>query len=83
MSRPASAARTGTGSSTATNASRDSQFTALTPDELDALIGHVRGSDYPESMESWAALGREAGFAKTELVFTGSPDLLRTFCFSG
>ena len=60
-----------------------SQFTALTPDEMDALIAHVRGSDYPENMESWARLGREAGFAKTELVFTGSPDLLRTFCFNG
>lgn len=58
-------------------------WTAFTPDELDALITHVRTADYPESMDQWQALGRDAGFARTELVFTGAPDLLRTFCFSG
>jgi hypothetical protein len=58
-------------------------FTALTEVELDALIDHVRASDYPESMDAWARLGREADFAQTEHVFTGAPDLLRMFRFSG
>lgn len=60
-----------------------SRFAALSAEELDALVAHVRGSDYPETMDSWERLGREAGFAKTEHVFTGAPDLLRMFCFRG
>ena len=59
-----------------------SQFTALTSEELDAVIAHVRSSDYPETAASWEKLGRDAGFANAETVFTGSRNFTRTFCFS-
>ena len=59
-----------------------SQFTALTSEELDAIITHVRAADYPETVASWEKLGRDAGFANTENVFTGARNLMRMFCFS-
>ncbi len=58
------------------------EFTALTGDELNLLMDHVRSSDYPETAASWRALGREAGFAKSETVFTGRRKLMRMFRFS-
>ncbi len=59
------------------------RWTPLTGDEFVALMDHVRSSDYPESMSSWKVLGRQAGFAKCEMLFAGSHDLFRLFCFSG
>ena len=59
-----------------------SQFTAFAANELDALIDHVRSSDYPETMASWKTLGRDAGFAKTEHLFTCARNLMRMFCFT-
>ena len=82
MSRPASAARTGRDSSTATNASREASSPRWRPTSSTPSSATSAGRT-TRRLESWATLGCEAGFAKTELVFTGSPDLLRTFCFSG
>lgn len=58
-------------------------FKALTPAELDVLCEHVRGSDFPESMASWRAIGEASGFARTELLFTDPHDLFRVLCFCG
>lgn len=60
-----------------------SRFTAFTPDELEAVVGHVRSSDIPESMDSWCALGTEAGFGRMEHLFTSDADLWRVLAFSG
>lgn len=58
-------------------------FTALSSSELDALYEHIRGFDYPESMDSWRAIGAASGFARTELLFTNPYDFFRVLCFSG
>lgn len=42
------------------NASR--AFTALTPAELEALLEHVRGNDYPETLSAYRRIGKSAGF---------------------
>jgi len=58
-------------------------FTAFTPEEFAALIKHVRDDDYPETMASWHELGRDAGFADTELIYTDDAELFRIIGFSG
>jgi ubiquinone/menaquinone biosynthesis C-methylase UbiE len=59
------------------------QWTGFDSDEMAALMQHVRSSDYPETTASWNALGRNAGFAKTDLLFINGPDLFRIFRFAG
>lgn len=58
-------------------------FDIFTPDELEAVIEHVRTCDLPESMKSWQGLCSEAGFARMELLFTARLDLWRVLAFSG
>lgn len=60
-----------------------SVFEAFSPDELEAVIEHVRTSDLPETMDSWQGLCRDAGFARMELLFTAKLDLWRVLAFSG
>lgn len=59
---------------------RDS-WTALTPAEWQALMTHVRSCDLPETVSSWLALGRDAGFSATEELFKAPSDLFRMFCY--
>ena len=59
------------------------RFDSYDEAELAALMTHVRSSDFPENMDSWRELGHDAGFAQTEHLYSGDPDLLRMFCFSG
>ena len=39
-------------------------FETLSPRELDTLVAHVRESDFPETVDAYARLAEEAGFAK-------------------
>jgi cyclopropane fatty-acyl-phospholipid synthase-like methyltransferase len=41
-------------------------WNALTPQEWDAVMTHVRSADFPETSSQWNALGQEAGSAKCE-----------------
>jgi SAM-dependent methyltransferase len=59
---------------------RDS-WTALTPAEGQALMTHVRTCDLPETVSSWVALGRDAGFSAADELFKAPSDLFRMFCY--
>ncbi|MDD5198534.1 MAG: class I SAM-dependent methyltransferase [Terrimicrobiaceae bacterium] len=50
-------------------------WTALAPDELEKARDHVFGNDYPESVDAYAGLFSEAGFARPRVLFT-DPDAL-------
>ena len=53
------------------------------PEDWDAMWQHVSGADFPETDADWHRLGRDAGFARTRLLFTTPTDLFRLYCFSG
>ena len=55
-------------------------WTALRPEEWDAVMTHVRAADFPETSSRWYALGREAGFSEVREVFAGPDDLHRMYC---
>jgi SAM-dependent methyltransferase len=55
-------------------------WTALTPEEWDAVMTHVRAADFPETSSRWHALGREAGFSEVREVFVAPDDLHRMYC---
>ena len=57
------------------------QWTALTPEDRDAVFAHVRTADIPETASTWATLGREAGFSTTEELFRDPANLFRIFRF--
>jgi SAM-dependent methyltransferase len=58
-------------------------YATLTVDELDTLVEHVRTCDFQEPMPTWRAIAEEAGFARTELVFTDPDNFFRLICFTG
>ncbi|WP_114947847.1 class I SAM-dependent methyltransferase [Microvirga calopogonii] len=47
--------------------------------EWDAMITHVRASDYPEPVAGWRALGLNAGFRTAETVFVAPTELARVY----
>jgi SAM-dependent methyltransferase len=51
------------------------KWTALSAEDMAAVKGHVFGNDYPESIGTYDALGRTAGFAPVAVRFT-CPDEL-------
>jgi hypothetical protein len=55
-------------------------WAALTPEEWDAVMTHVRAADFPETSARWHALGREAGFTEVREVFVAPDDLHRMYC---
>jgi ubiquinone/menaquinone biosynthesis C-methylase UbiE len=55
---------------------------ALTPQEWDAVMTHVRSADFPETSSRWHELGREAGFSEVQEVFVAPDDLHRMYCLS-
>jgi len=59
------------------------KWAAFDSAEIVEIMQHVRSADYPESSASWNVLGRNAGFAKTDLLFANSPDLFRIYRFDG
>jgi hypothetical protein len=52
-------------------------WNALTPQEWDAVMTHVRSADFPETSSRWHSLGREAGFSEVREVFVAPDDLHR------
>jgi SAM-dependent methyltransferase len=57
-------------------------WTALTPEEWDAVMTHVRAADFLETSSRWHALGREAGFSEVQEVFIAPDDLHRMYCLT-
>jgi SAM-dependent methyltransferase len=56
-------------------------WTALTPQEYEAMAAHVRANDFPETSSRWHSLGREAGFRRVRELFVAPTDLYRMYCF--
>ena len=56
-------------------------WSALDPDEWAAIADHVARCDLPETPSGWQLLARDAGFTRTEELFTASTDLYRMFRF--
>lgn len=54
---------------------------ALTPEEYDAMLVHVRACDFPETSSGWQLLGREAGFDHVRELFVAPTDFHRMYCF--
>ncbi len=54
---------------------------ALTPEEYEAMLAHVRACDFPETSSGWQSLGREAGFAQVRELFVAPTDFHRMYCF--
>ncbi len=57
------------------------RWTALSTDEHDTLVQHIRKCDLPETVSGWQALGREAGFREARLLFRPPDDLFAVICF--
>jgi len=56
-------------------------WTALTPEEWDAITDHVHAADFPETTSRWHSLGYEAGFGKVRELFVSPTNLFRMYCF--
>jgi SAM-dependent methyltransferase len=56
-------------------------WTALTPQEYEAMAAHVHANDFPETSSRWHSLGREAGFRRVRELFVAPTDLFRMYCF--
>lgn len=46
-----------------------SEFAAVTEDEFQAMESHMRRADFPESADTWLAIGHQAGFGRAEELF--------------
>jgi SAM-dependent methyltransferase len=57
------------------------RWTALSPQEWDAVVAHNRAEDFPEMASRWLSLGREAGFAEADEVLVAPTDLARMYRF--
>jgi hypothetical protein len=56
-------------------------WTALTPEEWNAITAHVHTADFPETTSRWRSLGREAGFSRVRQLFVAPSNLFRMYCF--
>lgn len=56
-------------------------WTALTEGEMAGVIAHVTGSDYPETVADYRAMGAAAGLGKSEVLFEeeAGPYVVMTF----
>jgi len=52
-------------------------WTALSADEFNEAISHVRTCDLPETVSDWAMLGLKAGFTRIEELYRSPDDLFR------
>lgn len=57
------------------------RWTLLEPEEWDAMVEHIRTSDYPETIAGWHRLGEEAGFGRTRDVYAPPLQLNRVYCY--
>ncbi|MEP7173015.1 MAG: class I SAM-dependent methyltransferase [Aestuariivirga sp.] len=54
-------------------------FAAITEAEFQAMESHMRLADFPESADTWLAMGRQAGFGKAEEIFVMPNRMGRVF----
>jgi SAM-dependent methyltransferase len=58
------------------------RWTAYTEDEWNFVTSHVHTSDFPETDETWRALGRESGFGVVRERYRSPTELLRLYSFA-
>ena len=56
-------------------------WTALTPEEFEAMRAHVHAYDFPETTSRWHSLAHDAGFSRVRELFIAPTDLFRMYCF--
>lgn len=56
-------------------------WTAYSEAEWDYVTAHVHSSDFPETDETWRALGRAAGFARVDELYRSPTALFRLYAF--
>lgn len=54
-------------------------FAAITEAEFQAMESHMRLADFPESADTWLAMGRQAGFDEVEEIFVMPNRMGRVF----
>ena len=54
-------------------------FAAITEEEFQAMESHMRRADFPESADTWLAMGRQAGFGHAEELFVMPNRMGRVF----
>ena len=54
---------------------------AYSADEWTRMANHVHAADFPETISTWRALGRDAGFRSVEDLYTTPTDLFRLWSF--
>lgn len=59
----------------------DAVWKDLTPEERVMLLDHVRDTERPETLGDWLRLGREAGFASADAVYSEPTGLYTLFRF--
>jgi SAM-dependent methyltransferase len=55
---------------------------AYTEDEWTRMANHVHAADFPETLSTWQALGRDAGFHSIEDLYATPTDLFRLWSFA-
>lgn len=61
---------------------QQTQWTAYSLDEWTRMASHVHAADYPETVSTWRALGRDAGFRSSEDIYTTPTDFFRVWSFA-
>ena len=63
-------------------ANADRRYVELQPGEKALLFNHVRARDFPLSLDSWRALGRQAGLPRIDVLLEDRDRLNRLVTFS-
>ncbi|MFH1037572.1 MAG: class I SAM-dependent methyltransferase [PVC group bacterium] len=58
------------------------QWKAVTRREMEEVVKHVSGADFPESLATFETLARENGFGETRFLFHDPNELYSMLCFS-
>ena len=57
------------------------RWTQLEAQEWDAMVEHIRTSDYAETIADWHSLGEEAGFGRIRDIYAPPLQLNRVYCY--
>ena len=57
------------------------EWTALSAEEFEEAMRHVRTCDLPETVTEWGRLGRAAGFTRVAELYKAPSDLFRLFSY--
>jgi hypothetical protein len=58
-----------------------SSWCALSDEEIEEIINHLRTSDYPETVETWLGMARGQGYTRSRELFVDPSQTFAMFCF--